>query len=179
MRIITGSAKGRQLKVPDISNLRPSQDAVRQMIFSIIGERIKNATCLDLFAGTGALGIEALSRRAQRCDFVEKSPEAVRIIIENLKHCQLEGKAEVHQAKVHRFLQSPSQTYDFIFLDPPYREPVFDLFDSLAGSLNEGGILIYLHPKKLNFPEPLPGNLKLTDQRSFGATTISFLELAS
>jgi len=174
MRIITGTARGHKLKVPKVAGLRPAQDIVRQAIFSIIGTDIQNAVCLDLFAGSGSLGIEALSRGAKSCDFVDQNYKVTLVVGKNLAHCKLEKEGHIHQSNVYSFVGNCYQTYDFIFLDPPYDTSVFDLFEGLQEILEENGQLIYLHSKKLEFPDPIPGNFKLVDQRTFGATTVSF-----
>lgn len=128
MRIISGIAKGHSLKVPrDVS--RPSTDRVRESIFGVLMERIPNAKVLDLFAGSGALGLEALSRGAVDCTFVEKDRNAVKTIADNLKKTRLSGK--VVNREVDDFLKAERSSYDLIFADPPYADGIHDLASEL------------------------------------------------
>jgi 16S rRNA (guanine966-N2)-methyltransferase len=120
VRVIGGTAKGTRLgRVP--AGTRPLSDRAREGLFSSLGEAVAEAVCFDLFAGTGAVGIEALSRGADRCLFVDSSPRAIRTIRENLARTGLEGRAEVHRSDVVRFLDRASEPADLAFLDPPYR----------------------------------------------------------
>ncbi len=118
MRIIAGKAGRIAIKVPS-AVARPTTDFVRQAVFSILGERVENARVLDLFAGSGALGLEALSRGAASCTFVDEHRQAVNIIGENLKKARLDGGHAV-KADVAGFLKRDAATYDLIFADPPY-----------------------------------------------------------
>ena len=120
LRVISGSAGGLLLKSPKRHALRPTQDRIRQVIFSSLAERVPGARVLDLYAGTGSLGIEALSRGAERAVFVEQEREAVECIRENLRHCKLTG-GDVRQGDALAYLdQTDGETFDLIFADPPY-----------------------------------------------------------
>ena len=119
MRVITGTARGRKLKEPVGMDIRPTTDNVKEAIFSIIQFDIEGRRVLDLFAGTGQLGIEALSRGAAEAVFVEKRMDALRIVRENLALCQLQDKARVHAGDAMTYLRS-GEKFDLIFLDPPY-----------------------------------------------------------
>ncbi|HEX9890756.1 MAG TPA: RsmD family RNA methyltransferase [Actinomycetota bacterium] len=129
MRVIGGSAKGTRLARPP-GGTRPVADRVREGLFSSLGETIQGARCLDLYAGTGAVGIEALSRGAASCTFVDATPAAVRVIRDNLARTHLEGR--VVRADAGRFLARPSGPYDLAFVDPPYGEPANRLKAVLA-----------------------------------------------
>jgi 16S rRNA (guanine966-N2)-methyltransferase len=118
MRIIAGTAGRIAIKVPS-AVARPTTDFVRQAIFSILGEKVNNARVLDLFAGSGALGLEALSRGAKSCTFVDEHRQAVNIIAENLTKARLTGGHAV-KAEVVSYLKRDAGTYDLIFVDPPY-----------------------------------------------------------
>jgi 16S rRNA (guanine966-N2)-methyltransferase len=120
MRVIAGSAKGRTLgKVP--AGVRPVSDRAREGLFASLGDEVVEATCLDLFAGTGAVGIEALSRGASRCVFVDRSKGAVAAVRDNLVRTGLEGSAEVRAADVLAWLRrDPGDAVSIAFLDPPY-----------------------------------------------------------
>ena len=119
MRVITGSARNRRLKEPADMRIRPTTDKVKEALFNIIQFDIEGRRVLDLFAGTGQLGIEALSRGAAEAVFVEKRLAAVRLIKENLALCQLQDKARVHPGDSLAYLRS-GEKFDLIFLDPPY-----------------------------------------------------------
>lgn len=120
MRVITGIARGRRLKEPQGLETRPTTDRVKEGIFSSIQFEIEGRRVLDLFGGTGQMGIEALSRGAAHCTFVDLRKEAVGIIRENLKLTGLEGQATVVQGDALTFLTRCREKYDVIFLDPPY-----------------------------------------------------------
>ena len=118
MRIIAGKAGRTAIKVP-AAVARPTTDFVRQAVFSILGERVENARVLDLFAGSGALGLEALSRGARSCTFVDEHRQASSVIAENLKKARLDGGNPV-KSDVTGFLKRDAAIYDLIFADPPY-----------------------------------------------------------
>ncbi len=119
MRVITGSARGRRLKELEGMETRPTTGKVKECLFSIIQFDIEGRRVLDLFAGTGQLGIEALSRGADSCVFVEKRPDALRLIKENLALCNLADSARVHAGDAMSYLKS-GEKFDLVFLDPPY-----------------------------------------------------------
>ena len=142
MRVITGTARGRKLKTPENYDIRPTTDNVKESVFNIIQFDIEGRRVLDLFAGTGQMGIECLSRGAAEAVFVDKSRDAVKIIRDNLSTCQL--KASVVQDDALNFLRSCGK-FDIIFVDPPYDmpvyEPVLELIN-LVDILSDGGIII-------------------------------------
>jgi len=142
MRVITGTARGRKLREPKNMDIRPTTDMVKESLFSIIQFDIEGRRVLDLFAGTGQLGIEALSRGAKSATFVDQSNEAIAIVKENLEHCELTGTV-VRDDSVS-FLEHCGK-FDLIFLDPPYAGGLMEAalrkinkFDILA----DGGIII-------------------------------------
>src|SRR5271170_3643501 len=120
LRVISGTAGGLHLKSPKRHALRPTQDRIRQVIFSSLAELVPGARVLDLFAGTGSFGIEALSRGAASATFIEQDAEAVQCIRDNLTHCHLQG--DVHKADALIFLaeKRTGKPFDLIFADPPY-----------------------------------------------------------
>jgi len=142
MRVITGSARGRRLEEPKNMDIRPTTDKVKESIFNIVQFDIEGRRVLDLFAGTGQLGIEALSRGAKSAVFVDESSEAVKIVKNNLTHCGLAG--EVARNDALSFLEHCGK-FDLIFLDPPYKSGLVEAvlrkiiqFDILS----DGGIII-------------------------------------
>src|ERR1700678_854505 len=119
LRVISGTAGGLHLKSPKRHALRPTQDRIRQVIFSSLAEKVPGSRVLDLYAGTGSFGIEALSRGAAAATFVEQEKEAGQCIRDNLAHCHLQG--DVRQGDVLAYLEKPpAQEFDLIFADPPY-----------------------------------------------------------
>ena len=124
VRIIGGSLRGSKLEVPDMPGLRPTPDRARETLFNWLMPVIEGARCLDLFAGTGALGIEALSRGAAHVDFVESDAQLARLLRENL--ARLKQAATVSQSPASRFVESSGGEYDVVFLDPPFGDDLWD-----------------------------------------------------
>lgn len=124
MRVISGSARGMKLKSVEGLNTRPTSDRVKEALFSIIQGSIIDSNVLDLFSGTGALGIEALSRGADRCTFVDNSNEANGIIKLNSQKTKLLDKSKIIKEDVYRFLNKTGEKYDIIFMDPPYNKKI-------------------------------------------------------
>lgn len=122
MRVIGGTSRGRKLAGPRGLDVRPTADPVKEALFNILAEQVPGAYFLDLFAGTGNVGIEALSRGARQATFVESNPSVVRLLRANLQRCGLAGHADVRALPVSRFLlQQRAPVYDLVFLDPPYQ----------------------------------------------------------
>ena len=119
MRVITGTARGVRLLTPQGQDTRPTADRVKEALFSVIQFDIPGARVLDLFGGTGQLGIEALSRGAAECVFIDRRADAVKLIRENLALCRLEDRARVRQGEALPYLRS-GEKFDIVFLDPPY-----------------------------------------------------------
>ena len=177
VRIVGGSLRGRRLRVPD-RGVRPTSEKAREAIFDILGPGpVQGARVLDLFAGTGAMGIEALSRGAERADFVDGSKSAARALSENLSALGLDTQARVHQADLIRpalptGLRGP---WGLIFLDPPYDEEAGPLWvEALAraSSIEPDGYLVYERRKGAAAPQP--AGLTLADERTYGDTTVAF-----
>ena len=154
MRVITGKARGVQLKTPDGMDTRPTTDRVKEALFSIIHFDIPGASVLDLFAGTGQLGIEALSRGASEAVFVDIREDACRLIKENLKRTKLQSEAQVIKAEYLQFLRNCRRKFGIIFLDPPYSEEFLEMslnFIMEIDILQSGGIIVTERP----FDKPL------------------------
>ena len=144
MRVITGSARGRKLREPSNYDIRPTTDKVKEAIFNIIQFDVPGKRVLDLFAGTGQLGIEALSRGAESCVFVDKSPEAIRLVTENLRATGLEARAKVVKSDSIAYLQS-ARGFDIVLLDPPYASELLEkALNIMLGFdiLKENGIIV-------------------------------------
>lgn len=175
MRVITGKAKGISLKTPDGMATRPTSDRVKEAIFSIIQFDIPAANVLDLFGGTGQLGIEALSREAKRAVFVDELDSACRLIKENLKRTKLEGQGSVVRSDYAAYLRGCREKFDIIFLDPPYAE-VF-LENSLKiiteiDILQTGGIIVAERPLGKELPWDFEGFSRSKDYK-YGKTLIT------
>lgn len=153
MRVITGTARGRRLKTPGNMDIRPTTDNVKESLFNILQFDIEGRRVLDLFAGTGQLGIECLSRGAREAVFVDESREAVKIVRDNLKTCGL--SAPVLQQNALEYLKHCGR-FDLIFVDPPYDaglyEPVLKTIN-LVDNLSDGGIIICEARRETSLPE--------------------------
>lgn len=179
LRVISGSAGGLHLKTPKRHALRPTQDRIRQVIFSSLAERVPGARVLDLYAGTGSLGIEALSRGAASALFVEHDPEAAQCIRDNLAHCHLQG--EVLQSEVAAYLKAPPPApFDLIFADPPYlksRGPLDGdpLLGALSPFLLPDGIFVWEHYAGRTLQN---GSCwEVVRHRTYGETGLTFLRI--
>ena len=149
MRVISGKARGVNLKTPAGTATRPTADRVKEAVFSIIQFDLPGATVLDLFGGTGQLGIEALSRGAKNAVFVDERDDACKLIRENLKRTKLEGEGRIIRSDYSAFLKSTSQKFDIIFLDPPYAEVFLENSLNLITQidiLQSGGIIVTERP---------------------------------
>lgn len=176
MRIIAGKAGRLAIKVPS-AVARPTTDFVRQAIFSILSGRVEDARVLDLFAGSGAIGLEALSRGAASCTFVDEHRQAAAVITANLAKARLEG-GRVIRAEAIAFLKRDTATYDLIFADPPYHKNPGDK-DHITALLSSG----LLHPRlapggwfvaeiSASQPSPAPPEWTLNDRREYGGCAI-------
>ena len=191
LRIISGSAGGLRLAYPKEVKIRPTADRVREAVFNILAGRADDARVLDLFAGTGAYGLEALSRGARRCTFVEKHHACVAAIRDNLQKTHLAENAVVVSADAFAFVDRElpaSEPFDLIFIDPPYRfsqdssagSKMAKLMAGLAtpGVLAAEGIIILEHASTAAVSEQI-GPLRCYDRRNYGTTAVSFFGLAS
>lgn len=182
MRIISGSARGRKLKEPQGLDTRPTTDKVKESLFNIIQFELEGRRVLDLFAGTGQLGLEALSRGAEHCTFVDQRREAAALVKENVKLCRFEDRARVAQGEALTFLRSCGERFDVIFLDPPYKTELLEqCIEKIAGFdiLREYGIIVCESGLEWNIPALTPpyepgreyryGQIKLTLCRRAGS----------
>jgi 16S rRNA (guanine(966)-N(2))-methyltransferase RsmD len=177
VRVITGKAKGHNLRSVPGNITRPITDRAKCALFSIIGNRVIGSHFLDLFAGTGQVGIEALSRGAEEVVFVEIARLALRTIQENLEHTRLEEGAHVVRADVFDFLLRDPNPFDFIYVAPPQYEGLWaktlQLLDELPGWLaDDGWVVAQIDP--LEYEEQALEGLALFDQRSYGGVMLCF-----
>lgn len=180
MRVISGKAKGHRLTAPKSPRLRPALDQVKEAVFNILFD-VSGARVLDLFAGCGSVGIEALSRGAASATFVEEWREAADAIERNLKHCKLGDGAKIMRmtvARAIRTLERADESFDLIFVDPPYEKDLVNTtLSQLAksGIVHKGTLIVVEHHPKEPIDERL--GLLLTDSRKYGQTRISFMEV--
>ncbi len=177
IRIITGSAKNIKLKTPTNPEFRAVQDVAKGSLFSIIGEKIIGAECLDLFAGSGNLGLEALSRGAAHCDFVELDKASSKMIEDNITKCGFDSKAEVFSKSAVKFAGNTEKSYDLIFVDPFYHDVshVF-LVTNLEEILKPNGMIIFFHGDNLDIQKIAKDTkLKTIDERKFGHSIFTIL----
>lgn len=175
MRVITGKARGVVLKTPDGLATRPTADRVKEALFNIIQFEIPAAKVLDLFGGTGQLGIEALSRDAKSATFVDERDEACRLIKENLKRTKLESQARVVRSDYMAFLKNCKEKYHIILLDPPYAEVFLENALKMITEidiLETGGIIVAERPLGKELPWDFPGYERSRDYK-YGKTLIT------
>ena len=168
MRVITGKARGVVLKTPEGMATRPTADRVKEALFSIIQFDIPGARVLDLFAGTGQLGIEALSRDAKSAVFVDEREEACRLIRENLKRTRLEQSARVVRSDYMDFLRKCKETFNIILLDPPYAENFLENALKMITEidiLQSGGIIVTERPVEKALLCDFPGYSRSKDYK--------------
>lgn len=170
LRIIGGEWRGRKLRFPDAPNLRPTPDRVRETIFNWLAPMIHGARCLDLFAGSGALGLEALSRGAAFTTFVDSHKKVTQALKEHLDLLSANNQAEVLQMDSVKFLKNDAQPYDLIFLDPPYH---LDFMQKVVPLLEDNGWLsdnamLYLEIEKRQSLPELPLNWQQLKEKTAG-----------
>ena len=175
MRVITGKARGISLKTPDGLQTRPTADRVKEALFSIIQFDLPAAKVLDLFGGTGQLGIEALSRGAKQAVFVDHSEAACKLIRENLKRTHLESQGRVVRSDYMSFLKTSRDLYDIILLDPPYAEAFLENSLKIITEidiLQSGGIIVTERPLGKDLDFDFPGYVRSRDYK-YGKTLLA------
>lgn len=179
MRIISGSARGRRLKGPPSHSTRPMTDKIRGAVFnSLASLRVYPDRIADLFAGTGAIGIEALSRGAEHVDFVDMGREPIKVIRDNLRTTGFEAQAQVHQTSVLAFIERATVPADLVVLDPPYADPeILSTMQKLASSnlIQSGTIVVLGHSPRVAPPDTI-GRLEALKHRCHGDTCFSIYE---
>jgi 16S rRNA (guanine(966)-N(2))-methyltransferase RsmD len=175
MRVIAGSARGITLRAPRDADTRPVTDRVKETLFGILGDRVPGARVLDLYAGSGALGVEALSRGAAHATFVERGREALASIRHNLERTGLAAEASVRGGDVLRYLaEAPEVPFDLAFLDPPYAErAILAPLERLAPFLSPEASVVVKHFWRTEVP--IPQGLRRWRERRFGETALTFL----
>lgn len=175
MRIITGEYKGRRLYAPDNDDIRPTSDKVKEALFSMIAFDLEEAVCVDLFAGTGNLGLEALSRGAGKCYFCDNSKEALNIIRKNIAYCGAEHRSAVLPGDFRKGIGRIKEKADFIFADPPYDSGLYDkIFETVeeTGLLKDDGLIIAEHWHTMEMADKICGFVKVKE-RKYGHIILS------
>ena len=182
MRVIAGALKGRRLKPPTWEGLRPTSDKLRETLFNILAPRIAGARFLDGYAGTGAVGIEALSRGALSVTFVESDRRAEALIGENLAHCGVENGYAIIRDTVARAIDQldaaafgPYELFDIVWLDPPYDERPDAVLAAAGVLMAPDGLLVLEHARRVPPPETAGGLVRVRQVAS-GDSTLSFYE---
>jgi 16S rRNA (guanine966-N2)-methyltransferase len=180
LRIIGGTLKGRKLATIRGKIIRPTADRLREAIFNILADRVENSVVLDLFAGTGALGIEAFSRGAQSVVFVDNSKSAIAVLKKNISTCALHKNATIIKWDILKNLnciKSINPAFDLVFLDPPYNKdclkPVLNNLHRNE-ALEKGACLVVEHSDAEPVPPQMPV-FNITDERRYGRTLVSLL----
>ncbi len=177
MRIIAGSAKGRPLKTLEGMNTRPTLDKVREAIFGKLQFMIPGSRVLDMFAGSGAMGIEALSRGADSCVFIEKNRQAMKIVMENAENCKLKDKSVFMLQDYKKACEAlkGGEKFDFIFIDPPYAEGMYESSFELATELLfEDGMIVAEHDRAISKPI----GFELIDEKHYSSVSVSYFKRA-
>lgn len=172
MRVIAGRYKGRRLKAPTWEGLRPTSDKLRETLFNILAPRIEGARFLDGFAGTGAVGIEALSRGAAQVTFVERDRRATRLIDENVRTCDETADYTIETGDVMTLLRTHAAAFDVIWLDPPYTGDSAEVLNAAAGALAPGGFVV-LERATRREPDVPDALTRVRDVKS-GDSTLTF-----
>ena len=175
MRVISGTARGTVLKTPDGLATRPTTDRVKEALFSILQFELPGMRVLDLFGGTGQLGIEAISRGAKSCVFVDAGDKACGLIRENVKRCKMEEKRRSIRGDYLQFLQNCRETFDIVFLDPPYAEVFLENALKMLSEidiLQSGGIIVAERPVGKDIPVTFSGFTRSKDYK-YGNTLLT------
>lgn len=176
MQVLTGTAKGKKLKVPKTKTVRPTTSRIKKSIFDKLGD-IEGAIVLDLFAGPGGLGIEALSRYASHTTFVENCKSVVKILFENVENCGFKDSSTILKLEYFKaisYLKRKNKKFDLIFIDPPYnvytKKNILDFLDEISPILSESVKIVVEHDQKFIY-----NDLDFeVDTRKYGGTNISF-----
>lgn len=176
IRVIAGKYGGRKLDAPGRSSTHAMSERVRNAMFNSLGSNIEGARVLDAFAGSGSIGIEALSRGAAECVFVEKDRIASKIIQNNLELIGAEASGKVISTTVSNWLEtSDNAPFDIIFADPPYHDPQFSTVKRLFGLLKPGALMVLSHPGKGEVPSKT--GVVVVDNRSYGNLNLTLYRL--
>lgn len=173
VKITGGEARGVPLAEPKGARLRPTSGLTREAIFNILGAKVQDARVLDLFAGTGALGIEALSRGAAHATFIDAEPACIDAIVQSLARTGFTARATVFRGRLPAMLARIEGPFDLIFTDPAYHDPVAeDTLRDLAPMLDSDGLVVHEHGSRYNPPER-PAGLRMVERRVYGDSAVA------
>lgn len=178
MRVISGKMRGTNLESPKDRSVRPTTDRIKEDIFNIINPYVYEASFLDLFAGSGAMGIEAISRGAKKSVFVDRSAKSVSLVRRNVKKTRCEEKSVILKRSAEAYVSAAEESFDIIFLDPPYRfEKLKLIIENIIkyGILKDDGILIVEHDK--NIPLEINEGLSKVREKTYSLTQVEFFAL--
>ena len=174
VRVISGCARGRRIIAPKGTKIRPTSDRVKEAIFNTIASLVMQSDFLDLFAGSGSIGIEALSRGANSCTFVDNSPQAIKCIKNNLSNVGFEDRSVVILGDSTKIITKFTKTYDIIFLDPPYGcDLVVPIMKNLKLLLKEEGIIVVETENKIELPSQCD-DFRILKTSKYGDTQIGY-----
>jgi len=177
VRLISGHLGGRFIEAPDTSRTHPMSERIRSSLFNILGD-VSGKTVLDAFAGTGAIGFEALSRGADSVMFIERDRIAQKVLLENIASLHLKNKTKLIQASIAGWDDtSPDQKFDLIFADPPYHDMQLSTVSRLFTHLNPNGLMVLSHPGRES--APTVNGVVVVDKRSYGDAALAFYQLES
>lgn len=173
VRIISGEFGGRIIDAPDTSRTHPMSERIRNALFNSIGDEVRGKSVLDAFAGTGAVGLEALSRGANTVTFVEKDRAAQKVLANNVQKLGVETRTVIIYTTINNWLENNDrQEYDLIFADPPYHDTQFSTVTKLFGLLKPGGLMVLSHPGRGEIPTKT--GVVVVDNRSYGNAYLTF-----
>ncbi len=178
MRIIAGELKGRRLKAPLDYSVRPTSDKVKEAVFSMIAPYIYGSVAVDMFAGTGSLGLEAISRGALRAYFIDRDRSSIALVRENVRACKVEERAIILAYDYTAALSRIGEKADIVFLDPPYGAGIMEScigYIRKAGVMSDGGIIVAEHSARDLLPEELAGFIKVKEKK-YGKTGVTVYE---
>jgi 16S rRNA (guanine966-N2)-methyltransferase len=179
LRIISGGLKGRRLITPKDNKIRPTTDKVKESIFSMLMPYIEDAVVIDLFAGTGNLGLEAISRGARYCYFGDKARESLLLIKENIKYCEVEKQATIISGEFERILERVHEKVDIIFLDPPYKDGLIKncliKIEELE-LLSDDGVIVIEHGKREELDDDI-GKFSKIKEKKYGTIVVSIYNI--
>ncbi|MGD9153372.1 MAG: 16S rRNA (guanine(966)-N(2))-methyltransferase RsmD [Gammaproteobacteria bacterium] len=180
VRIIAGIWRGRKLPFPDLKNLRPTPDRVRETLFNWLAKVINGANCLDLFAGSGALGFEALSRGAANVVFVDSAPEVIANLHANQKMLQAEN-LEIYHMNAEQYLSQTKEQFDIVFLDPPFQKQMIPTYCQLLAKNNllKANGYAYIETNTTLLSDDLPQNWQIIKQKRAGKVRYYLLTILS
>jgi len=175
VRLISGSLGGRFIEAPDTARTHPMSERIRSSLFNILGD-MSGKKVLDAFAGTGAIGFEAISRGAGSVTFIERDRVAQKVLLENIASLQVKHKAKLIQAGVAGWDDtSVNEKFDLIFADPPYHDMQFSTVSRLFTHLNSNGLMVLSHPGRES--APTVNGVVVVDKRSYGDAALAFYQL--